>query len=463
MRFQDRGSLSDRTERGRAALKAFPHESWAELDLPSDRPDPLTSLLSADKGRLEDLIPIRHYRMLADAFTLYRGSASVMAEDLSQTPVTGIEAQLCGDAHVSNFGLYAAPDRSLVFDVNDFDETTVGPWEWDLRRLCASVVLSGRASGISAKKMTKAVKACSKAYRTTMVELSQMDNLKLWYSRSEASQIRNEVPKSGRKQFDKVTDKARKKTSQRAVQKLTETSGGRTQIISKPPSIVPVRKYVAKNRQGMTKDSVHQDLEKLNKMFNDYKDSASSETHELLDQYQPIDFALKVVGVGSVGMRNFMILMAGVREGDFLMLQLKQAVASALAPQLDEPPHDNEGQRVVQGQRLMQAASDPLLGWTSVQSRDFYMRQLWDMKGSIPLDKTTPDGLELYAELCAAILARSHARTADRIAVATYLKDGDGMDKALAKYSASYADVVDKDYAILEQARKDGKIQTEKG
>lgn len=393
-------------------------------------------------------MPLRNERMAESAFAFYRGSAAVMASDLATTPVSGMQVQLCGDAHLSNFGGYAAPDRTLVFDLNDFDETLPGPWEWDVKRLVTSVEIAARDRGYGDRKRRKIVTATSRAYRTAMRGFASVGMLDVWYSRITVADIRASLGSSARTKdlsaFDRQVDKAIHKDSLRAVSKLTEEVGGRLRFRSDPPLLVPVSELLDAEAHFALEEVVREALRT-------YRHSLPTSRRHLLEQFRYADVARKVVGVGSVGTRAWALLMLGV-DDEPLVLQLKEAGQSVLEPFAGQSNVHNHGHRVVAGQHLLQASSDVFLGWTRVPAldgaeRDFYVRQLWDWKVAADLSRQTPATTAIYGQLCGWTLARGHARSGDRIAIAAYLGRGDSFDEAMADFAASYADQTERDHA----------------
>ena len=443
-------SVADRRERGKQARKLSPRSAVGRWEPPPDRRDPVGIIVEGTKTAIPSLVPIRYGRMSASPFTFYRGTAAIMAADLRPTAVTGIKAQLCGDAHLSNFGLYGAPNRSMVFDINDFDETLAGPWEWDLKRLAASFVLASRENGWGAKVQRSMATASSLAYRHAMRAFAEMDNLEVWYSRLETDQLAalQKPTKAGRK----AVKKARGKDSERAVRKLSEVVDGQRRIVHDPPLVVPFKDFF----EDAERDRVQQGIPEL---FMKYRDTMQGNRQHLLGSYQLIDMALKVVGVGSVGSRAFMALLQGHDEEDLLFLQIKEAGKSALAQYGGLSWRRDPGRRVVEGQRLMQATSDILLGWSSIGGNHFYFRQLWDMKGSIDTARADERAMRQYASICGWTLARGHARSGDRIAIAGYLGKSDAFETAIADFGVRYADQAERDYQTFMAAADSGRIQ----
>jgi uncharacterized protein (DUF2252 family) len=450
-----------RAARGKAARAEAPRASHAEFELPPDRD--AVALIDADSAaRVPELVPIRYARMLVSPFTFYRGAAGLMANDLAATPTAGLNAQLCGDAHLSNFGGFASPSRDLVFDLNDFDETLPGPFEWDVKRLAASFEIAGRDRGFDDGDRRAAVLAAVRAYRESMRAFASMTNLGVWYSRLNADalieDLRRQKAKKAAKVLEQGVSKGRTKDSLKAFAKLTHVVDGEPRIISDPPLIVPIAE-LAENR------SAEEITTAVLTLFEGYRRSLQSDRRRLLEGYRYVDLARKVVGVGSVGTRCWILLLLGRDDSDPLFLQIKETGSSVLERYHGRSQYRNHGQRVVEGQRLMQAASDIFLGWMRNKEgldgrpRDFYVRQLWDWKTSVNLDTILPRGLERYAGACGWTLARAHARSSDRIAIAGYLGKSEVFDRALADFAAVYADRNEVDYATLVQAARDGRIQ----
>jgi uncharacterized protein (DUF2252 family) len=422
-------------------------------------------LCAQDDARVPELVPIRWGRMLASPFTFYRGAAALMAADLATTPAAGLRVQACGDAHISNFGLFAAPDRSLVFDLNDFDETAPGPFEWDVKRMAASIEIAGRDRGEKRSARRKTVAASVRRYREAMRAFAEMTNLQVWYARLDtaamAAELEQGVDRKLRTNFDAALRKAEGKTSLRALTKLTEVVDGQLRFRSTPPLLVRLHDL-------LERDGAHPGTEQeVVRLIRGYKGIANDQRH-LFDSYRVVDIAHKVVGVGSVGTRAWVILLLGRDESDPLVLQAKEAGASVLEPFAGRSRYRNHGQRVVEGQRLMQAASDMFLGWQHVtgldgRERDFYVRQLWDGKGSVDLSVMRPEGFARYVEACGWTLARAHARSGDRVALASYLGGGKVFDDAIVEFAELYADENERDYATLRAAADDGRIPIETG
>ena len=406
---------AERAARGKEARAAVPRDSHAVFDPPPDRPDPVAQLEEQAATRVPELVPIRRGRMMVSPFTYYRGAALPMASDLSRTPVSGLAVQACGDAHLSNFGIFGSPERRLVFDVNDFDETLPGPWEWDVKRLAASMEVAGRGNGFAGKDRREIVTATVASYRRAMRDFAAMTNLDLWYAHADLDQLRAEfnsqLEKRQRKMIDKGMAKARTRDSMQEVAKLTQVVSGRPRIIADPPLIVPVADLLPRQMDQETFEAQIKDL------LGKYRRTLETDRRYLLEQYEFADMARKVVGVGSVGTRCWIVLMLGRDESDPLFLQIKEADKSVLAEFAGASKYTNMGQRVVAGQRLMQASSDIFLGWQRIeagldgQQRDFYVRQLRDWKYSIVIEALLPRGLRVYGEICGWALARAHARS----------------------------------------------------
>jgi uncharacterized protein (DUF2252 family) len=452
--------------RGRAARAIVPRSEHARWEVAPDRMDAVQTLRRQAEARVPQLVPIRHGRMLRSPFAFFRGAAAIMAGDLATTPTTGLRVQLCGDAHLENFGAYAAPDRNLVFDLNDFDETLPGPWEWDVKRFAASFTVAGRDRGFSASERRDAVNASVGAYRQAMATFAQMRTIDVWYARLDiAEQFEiwgGRASTSRRKGLDKTLAKARRKDSLRAFAKLAHEVDGEPRIVSDPPLIVPIEQLTLGADPSVIKDS-------LLALFGDYRQTLQIDRQHLLSGYEPVDLAHKVVGVGSVGTQAWILLLIGDDTSDPLFLQIKEAQPSVLEPFAGPSRFDTHGQRVVEGQRLMQAASDLFLGWLRVERgidgrmHDFYVRQLWDAKGSAQVDAMRPSELAEYAEICGWTLARAHARSGDRVAIAAYLGRSDRFDRALSVFAESYADQNDRDYMAFSSAVKRGVLVAEMG
>ncbi len=457
------GTPGERVAAGKAARSAAPRSSNGEWEAPAGRADPVELLERQAVSRVGRLVPLRYGRMLASPFAFYRGAAAVMAADLAATPRSGFETQLCGDAHLSNFGAFASPERRLVFDLNDFDETLRGPWEWDLKRLVASFSLAGRERGFGRRRRRRIVRAATAEYRETMRRLAAMGNLKAWYQQLDAETIAERwVAAAGeeqRKRFKRGVAKARAKDSSRAFSKLVDDSGREPRIVSDPPLVVPIRELGAE-AEGVDVETRVQEL------LGEYRESLDEERGAVLDGYRFVDAAFKVVGVGSVGTRAWIVLMLGRDERDPLFLQVKEAQRSVIEPYAAPSRFDEQGERVVQGQRLMQASSDLLLGWLRAEGidghrHDFYVRQLWDWKASAKVEEMEPRALTAYAQICGMTLAHAHARGGDRIAIAAYLGKGEVFDRAMAEFAETYADRSERDYEALRTAVGEGRVEAE--
>jgi uncharacterized protein (DUF2252 family) len=454
---------AERAAAGGAARKKTPRSSHGEWEPAKGRKDPVKVLEGQAGSRVPELVPIRYGRMLASPFAFFRGAAAVMAMDLAKTPDSGFRVQACGDAHLSNFGVFAAPDRQLVLDVNDFDETLPAPWEWDVKRLTASFEIAGRDRDFTPKETRKAVLGAVREYREAMHQFARMGNLDVWYARLDVDALLADLAKvTDRKQMKAVernVAKAHKKNSLKAFDRLVHEVDGEPRIISDPPLLVPARELVPDDRR-------HELEERVQEMLDRYRLSLKGDHRHLFDGYRFVDMARKVVGVGSVGTRCWVILMMGRDGQDPLFMQAKEAEASVLEQYAGASEFENHGQRVVEGQWLMQAASDILLGWLPAfgiddKDRDFYVRQLWDGKRSVDIETLAPKGLAVYGQVCGWALARAHARSGDRIAIAAYLGKGESFDHAIADFAERYADQNELDYAALTDAAKTGRIEVE--
>ena len=454
-------SRADREARGKDARAAAPLESHAEFG-PDRSRDPVGLLLEQDKSRVPELVPVRHGRMLVSPFTYFRGAALPMAADLATTPASGLRVQLCGDAHLANFGAFASPSRRLVFDVNDFDETLPGPFEWDVKRLAASLVVAGRNNGFPAKARRKIVLAGVERYRTAMRAFAEQPFLAVWYAHLDVddaiAQYRSQMKAKRVKATQKMVAKAHTEDSTKALSKLTTQTDGQRRIISDPPLIEPVEEVFPDVQARAIYEQIRQTLGK-------YQRTLQSDRKHLLEQFTLVQAARKVVGVGSVGTRCWIALMDAGDGTEPLFLQPKEAVASALAAYCGRSHYASHGERVVAGQHLMQAESDIFLGWTRVtgpdgMDHDYYIRQLKDWKFSAPIEQMIPSGMAAYAQMCGWALARAHARSGDRIALAAYLGNSGKFDQAIADFAEVYADQNERDYAALQAAVKDGRAQT---
>jgi uncharacterized protein (DUF2252 family) len=460
-------TVEERAAHGRAVRAECPRSNHAGFELSEDR-DPVAILEAQAPSRVPDLVPLRYGRMLVSPFTFYRGAAAVMAHDLSSTPRAGLRAQLCGDAHLANAGGFASPERTLVFDLNDFDETLPGPFEWDVKRLAASFEIAGRDRDFSDAQRSAAVLAAVRSYRGWMRTLAEATNLDVWYAHLDVetvvTQLQAQQAKKQAGSVAKAAVKARTKDSLKAFSKLTHEVDGERRIVSDPPLIVPAAELA--EEAGIPLERLEGVIGQL---FREYRHTLQPDRRHLLEEFRMVDLARKVVGVGSVGTRCWILLLLGRDDSDPLFLQVKEAQASVLEPYLGKSEYANHGERVVMGQRLMQATSDIFLGWIHTKDsldgaeRDFYVRQLWDWKTSIDLDVILPKGLELYGEACGFLLARAHARSGDRIAMSSYLGKSDVFDRALHEFAVAYADQNERDHAALRQAADEGRITVQEG
>jgi uncharacterized protein (DUF2252 family) len=484
-------SLDERAEHGAQARERTPLDSHTGWRPAADRPDPVAVLDEQNRTREPDLVPVRHGRMMVSPFTFYRGAAAVMAADLKDTPTAGLDAQLCGDAHLSNFGAYASPERKLLFDLNDFDETLPGPFEYDVKRMAASFTIAARNNGFAKADTREATMASVTAYREAMAGFAQMRTLEVWYAHLDEDDILASVragftvaqnqstrgkagkgrkgDRSGKtdhaldkaaKNAEKTLQKAHSRDSLQALSKLAEQVDGRYQIVNQPPIVVPLREVAA--TYGISAEETDQ---MLRDQFRAYRATLQADRRHLLERFRIVDAARKVVGVGSVGTRAFIVLLQGRDQQDPLFLQIKEATASVLEKYLPRSRYKQPGERVVQGQRMMQAASDIFLGWTAgaQAGRHLYWRQLRDMKGSAVVETMTPTGMTLYAQICGWTLARAHARSGDPVALARYLGDRDTFDRSITDFSARYADQNDQDFRDFVQAVRSGRLQAVEG
>ena len=496
-------TVADREALGKRARDRAPLEAHAGWQPPVGRRDPVTLLEAQNATREPDLVPVRHGRMMASAFTFFRGSAAIMAADLATTPTAGLDAQLCGDAHLSNFGVYASPERQLLFDLNDFDETLPGPFEYDVKRLAASFAIAARNNGFAPSDVREACLTVTHAYRTAMAGFAQQDTLDIWYARlseddvrqgmesvrrtvvgsakhskdpkgrakTEAqsqiktesrAEIKNRIKREAAliRRGEAALEKARTRTSLQALAKLTEVVDGRVRIISQPPVLIPIRELG--NYYGL--DPVEAE-DAVREIFERYRQTVSQTRRQLLDHYRIVDVARKVVGVGSVGTRAFVALLEGRDARDPLFLQVKEATRSVLEAHLPRSAFANMGERVVQGQKLLQSASDIFLGWSGgiEADRSYYWRQLRDMKGSADVESMVPPGLNYYAQICGWTLARAHARSGDPIAIAAYLGSKRRFDKSIAEFAEQYADQNERDYQAFLTAISSGRIEARQG
>ena len=457
----------ERAATGRSLRSQAPRSSHADWEPRPDRPDTIALLEEQAANRLPELVPIRYGRMSASPFAFFRGAAYVMASDLAGTPRSGIRVQLCGDAHLANFGGFASAERQLLFDLNDFDETLPGPWEWDIKRLAASVAVAGRENGFAPKRREAMVRQAVGEYREAMHGFAGMKTLDVWYARASVSDLeellRSQATRSELRRFDRTVAKGTRKDSARAFAKLAVSTNGEARIVADPPLIVPIR--------DLTGDADAEQLERgARELLDSYLRSLSGDRRRLVERYRYADLARKVVGVGSVGTRAWVILLLGRDSNDPLFLQAKEAQRSVLEPFAGRSRVRNQGQRVVVGQRLMQAAGDIFLGWLHAahdlddgRQRDFYLRQLWDSKTSADIAAMRPEAMALYARLCAWTLARAHARSGDAIAIAGYLGSGDAFDRAIAAFAEAYADQNERDHAALVDAIANGRVEAQTG
>jgi uncharacterized protein (DUF2252 family) len=456
-------TLTDRAARGKAERAAVPRWGHAEWDPGAERPDPIALLEQQSSTRVAELVPIRYGRMLLSPFAFFRGAAFVMASDLAHMPRTRLRVQLSGDAHLSNFGIFAAPDRRLVFGVNDFDETLPGPFEWDVKRLVASFAVAGRDRGFGDGERRSAALRAARSYRLAIRDFAALRTLDIWYARLEVDEITErwgrEVRAEDLQKIERNIAKRRAKDHLRAFNRLTEVIDGERRIISDPPLIVPVAELVPLAERDRIVGAIRAVLRA-------YRRTLLGDRRRLLESYRYADTARKVVGVGSVGTRVWILLLLGRDDDDPLFLQLKEAEASVLEPFLGKSEFANHGQRVVDGQRLTQAAPDAMLGWTSAEdvdgsgaTRDYYVRQLWNGKARANLEEMDPKTFVLYAEICGWTLAHAHARSGDAVTIGSYLGANEKFDQALAAFAETYADQNERDYAELKRAVASGRIE----
>jgi uncharacterized protein (DUF2252 family) len=497
-------SLDERRARGSQAAERTPPSSHFGWQRAEDRPDPVALLEEQDRTREPDLVPVRHGRMMVSPFTFYRGAAKIMAADLKDTPVAGLDAQLCGDAHLSNFGMFASPERALLFDLNDFDETLPGPFEFDVKRMAASFMIAGRNNGFSKADARAAALASVMSYRESMADFAQVPTMEIWYAHFEEDRFRAiirdalaevspgvkdrkakpaktaktdkkakaatkkeqkeakqaEVVREAARRAEKNLEKAHTRDSVQALSKLGELVDGHYRIVSQPPVIVPARDLAA--TYGLSPDEV---MPAIREQFRAYRATMQDDRRRLLEKFEIVDVARKVVGVGSVGTRAFIVLLQGRDERDPLFLQVKEATASVLEAYLPRSRYRQHGARVVQGQRMMQAASDIFLGWTRGidVTRNFYWRQLRDMKGSAVVELMAPVTLRYYAQICGWTLARAHARSGDPVAMAAYLGHDDAFDRSVTDFSERYADQNEQDYEEFVEAVRSGRLEAVEG
>ena len=457
-------SVAEHVARGKAARREVPRSRHAEFESARRERDPVALLERQADARIPDLVPIRYGRMLVSPFTFYRGAALIMAADLAPTPRSGFLVQCCGDAHLSNFGLYASPERRLVFDINDFDETLPAPWEWDVKRLAVSMLIAARNSGFPTKAQERIVLETVAEYRTRMAQFAAMRNLEVWYTRFEIEKLmprlQSQIGAKMRRRLDKLVAKAMTRDSLHAFAKLTQDVGGERRFVSDPPLIVRLDEFPETEERERARNSVEQ-------LLREYSLTLQHERRMLLEQFRLVDLARKVVGVGSVGTAAWIALLLGRDGEDPLILQIKEAQRSVLEEFVGRSEYSHSGERVVAGQRIMQASSDIFLGWLAVaesidgDARDYYVRQLRDWKGSVVVEHMDAQALTVYGRLCAATLAHAHARSGDRIAIAAYLGRSDVFDRAVLAFSMVYAEQNDHDYDSLGQAVATGRIHTE--
>jgi len=456
-------SPQDRAARGKAARKAVPRDSHEAFRPAADRPDPVGLLEKQAQGRVAGLLPIRYGRMAASPFAFFRGAALLMARDLSGTPVTGLTVQTCGDAHLSNFGIFASPERRLVFDINDFDETLPGPWEWDVKRLAASVEVAGRGNGFGEKQRRAIVLAVVARYRTAMRALAGLGEIDAWQLPAEVDELAERyqaiLDRRERRLAGADLAMARDRAGQQALDKLVRTVDGQPRFAADPPLLVPVSELPGAQASAAQEDH-------LNGIVTNYRRTLEWDRRFLISKYHVVDMARKVVGIGSVGMRCWVVLLIGRDAEDRLFLQVKEAVPSVLSGFIGPSPYLSQGERVVAGQRLMQAAGDVFLGWHTPRTgpgHDYYVRQLRDWKFSLAVEDMDPLIMRAYAQLCGQSLARAHARSGDRIAIGAYLGKSPEFDRAVARFAASYADQNERDHDSLAAAVKSGQVAAELG
>jgi uncharacterized protein (DUF2252 family) len=468
-------SAEERKAHGKASREKTPVSSHSGWKPAADRPDPVALLEEQNTTREQDLVPVRHGRMLVSPFTFYRGAAKIMAADLKNTPRAGLTAQLCGDAHVSNFGIFASPERALLFDLNDFDETLPGPFEYDVKRMAASFTIAGRNNGFTKAEAHDVTLASVKAYREAMAEFAEMRTMDIWYAHlsedelmaaistavaTQKDKAQKKAAEKGEKAAKRSALKARTRDSLQALSKLAEHVDGNYRIVSQPPIVIPARELAA--TAGLSADELQH---VIHEQFRSYRATLQDDRRHLLERFEVIDIARKVVGVGSVGTRAFIVLLQGRDQEDPLFLQIKEATASVLEDHLPKSRYKQHGERVVQGQRMMQAASDIYLGWTKGVEADrwLYWRQLRDMKGSVDVESLKPFGLTFLARQCGWTLARAHARSGDPIAIAGYLGKSDGFDESITDFSERYADQNEKDFQAFAEAVKSGRLEATEG
>ncbi len=463
----DHPTLDERRSAGKEARTRTPrsaHEGWKPT---ADRPDPVALLGEQDRIREQDLVPVRHGRMLVSPFTFYRGAAKIMTEDLRHIPRAGLDVQLCGDAHLSNFGVFASPERTLLFDLNDFDETLPGPFEYDVARLAASFVVAARNNGFVGADVSAAARASVASYRTAMAQFAEMNTLDVWYSRLNAQALVEKAMSTGGKaqraaatRGRRNVEKAYSRTSIQALSKLTEIVDGEPRIISTPPVVIRGEDFA-----GIYNQPLEVINEAVHNLLTDYRSTLQEDHRHLLQRFEYVEFARKVVGVGSVGTRAWIVLLRGRDNSDPLILQVKEAMASVLEDHLPASVHEQPGERVVRGQRMMQASSDIFLGWTKAaqEGRYYYWRQLRDMKGSALVELMDPGAMSFYADACGWTLARAHARSGDPVAITAYLGGNDRFDRAMTDFAVRYADQNQLDFQRFQEAVRSGEIEATEG
>ena len=450
-------SVAQRRDLGRARRSEMPRSALADFIAPQSRPDPVDLLESQARSRISDLVPVRYGRMLQSRFAFFRGAALLMASDLASAPHTGLTAQLCGDAHVSNFGLFASPERSLVFDINDFDETLPGPWEWDVKRLVTSVAIVAQENGFGRVERERVLRACAQAYRDRMRTLANMGELDVWYDHIVVDDaIEADVDHAYGQAIRRTAAKARTRDNLQALSKLTRVVDGRRRLASDPPLLIPIDELVGEEQARRYE-------QQMSVLFDEYRQSLYSSRRRLAGRFRYVGGARKVVGVGSVGTRAWVVLLLGRDDSDHLLMQVKEAEPSVLERYLGACGYANAAERVVQGERLMQASSDILLGWLrgvgpDGHEGDYYVRQLRDWKESASVESMGPQLLADYGQSCAHVLARAHARTGDRVAIAGYLGSGDVADIAFTRFAETYAQQNERDYATLREAVASGRV-----
>jgi uncharacterized protein (DUF2252 family) len=453
-------SVAERVERGRAARKTTPRTSHAIWSPPPGRADPVALLAEQNEQRLPWLVPIRHGRMMVSPMAFYRGAARVMAADLAATPSTGFVVRACGDAHLSNFGVYASPERQLVFDVTDFDETLPGPWEWDVKRLAASFMIACEHRRFDRSTCASVTARSVQGYRNGMAEAAAMRTLDVWYDHLTPDQLRQVAEWSQRtirRQVGRFEQQARSRDNLQALEKLAVEEDGGFRIRSDPPVLLPLREIRELGEPAEVEATVRA-------AYVGYRQAIGDDRRIVLDRFRVVDVALKVVGVGSVGTRCYIVLLEGRDKDDPLFLQVKEATRSVLEEHLAPSNYENQGQRVVEGQRLTQAVSDILLGWTRTpDGHDYYVRQLRDWKGSVNIEELTPAEAAGYAYFCGWTLARGHARSGDPVAIAAYVGRSDTFDRAIREFSRTYARQNDEDYAAFLAAIRDGRLEATAG